>query len=292
MDFARLRNIVAVARKKSFSRAAEDLHITQPALSRSIASFEAQYGVRLFDRGRGGVTVTPPGKQVVEQAQAILSSAGDLERNLRSYSMGEAGKVDLGLGPLMASVLLPRLGKSLFRSRPGLQIHASIGLSHQLLAELLEDSIELIVGSALYFGEVPGVDSESLSRIRMAVMVRAGHPLASMEKVTLEDLGRYPIASATDRTPVGVTAEGGSLDCDNFHILREVVLETDCAWFSSPAFVGREIAEGLIVPIKVTGLNLGPHEICILSRRGRTRSPAAAIVVEELRSIAADAEMA
>lgn len=58
MEMTRLRHILAVARTRSFSRAAEEEGITQPALSRSIAAFEQRHGVTLFDRGRGGVHVT------------------------------------------------------------------------------------------------------------------------------------------------------------------------------------------------------------------------------------------
>src|SRR6516162_8397322 len=113
MEYAKLRHIVAVARIGSFSRAAEEMHLTQPALSRSIAGFEAYHGVRLFDRVRSGVTLTASGKLVVEQARAILSATGDLERNLRHYSKGEAGRIEVGLGPLLASLLLPALSQSM-----------------------------------------------------------------------------------------------------------------------------------------------------------------------------------
>src|SRR5213593_1327258 len=100
MDLTRLRHIVAVADTGSFSRAAEDVRITQPALSRSIATFEQQYGVRLFDRGRGGVSSTPAGSLVIEQARSMLSAATDLERSMRLFGKGEAGRVAFGLGPL------------------------------------------------------------------------------------------------------------------------------------------------------------------------------------------------
>src|SRR5881397_3804305 len=109
MDLVKLRHIVAISDTGSFSRAAEDQHITQPALSRSIASFEARYGVRLFDRGRGGVLPTPAGTFVIEQARGLLRGAGELERNLLLYERGAAGSVSFGLGQLMASLILPRL---------------------------------------------------------------------------------------------------------------------------------------------------------------------------------------
>src|SRR5689334_16184028 len=96
VDLTRLRHIVAIADTGSFSRAAEEVRITQPALSRSIATFEQRHGVRLFHRGRGGVSVTPAGALVIEQARTMLAAAGDLERSLRLFGKGEAGRVAFG----------------------------------------------------------------------------------------------------------------------------------------------------------------------------------------------------
>ena len=111
MELTRLRHILAVARTGSFSRAAEEERITQPALSRSIAAFEQRHGVILFDRGRGGAHPTPAGRLVIEQARRLLSATNDLERSLRLYGTGEAGRLAFGLGPLLASLFLPGLGQ-------------------------------------------------------------------------------------------------------------------------------------------------------------------------------------
>ena len=74
---------MAVARSGSFSIAAEEVGISQPALSRSIQAFEQLYGLRLFDRGKGGVTLTPAGRLAVEQARGLLAAAGDFDRDMR-----------------------------------------------------------------------------------------------------------------------------------------------------------------------------------------------------------------
>ena len=93
MELTRLRHIVAVARNRSFSRAAEEEGITQPALSRSIAAFERRHDVTLFDRGRGGVYPTPAGTLVIEQASKLLAGSSELERSLKLYGRGDAGRV-------------------------------------------------------------------------------------------------------------------------------------------------------------------------------------------------------
>src|SRR5262245_45540321 len=136
IDFTRLRHIVAVADTGSFSRAAEEAGITQPALSRSIATFEQQHGVRLFDRVRGGVSVTPAGALVIEQARGMLSAAGDLERSLQLYGKGEAEQIAFGLGPLLSSLLV-MIGPSLMHARPNLRVRTMIRPVDQMIDELL-----------------------------------------------------------------------------------------------------------------------------------------------------------
>ncbi len=285
MDLTRLRHIVAVARNQSFSRAAEDEGITQPALSRSIAAFEQRHGVSLFDRGRGGVHPTPTGLLVIDQAKALLAAAGDLERSLKRYPGGQPGRIAFGLGPLLASLFLPRLGSALLRMYPGLQIFTLTRAPDQLVADLLADRIEIIIGNNWNLGRVPGTELEKLGKLKIAVMVRAGHPLTRAAKVTLADLEDYPVASAVELPTGGMSGQAGALICDNFHVLRETVLQTDCIWMSSPAFLAPDLQGGGIVQLAVTDLAPAQSDICLVFKRGRTRSPAALAVADEVKAM-------
>jgi DNA-binding transcriptional LysR family regulator len=287
MELTRLRHIVAVARNRSFSRAAEEEGITQPALSRSIAAFEQRHGVTLFDRGRGGVHATAAGLLVIDQAQKLLAAASDLERSLKRYPGGEAGRIAFGLGPLLASLFLPRLGGSLLRAYPGLQILTLIRPPTQLIAELLGDRIEMIVGNNWSLGRVPGTELERLGALDIAVMARAGHPLAHAASVSLAELEAYPVASAIELPTGGMSGSAGSFVCDNFHVLRETVLRTDCVWMSSPAFLADDLREGRMAQLAVVDLAPGPSDICLVFKRGRTRSPVAVAVADEVRAMLA-----
>ncbi len=287
MDYAKLRHIVAVAQTGSFSRASDELNLTQPALSRSVAAFEAQHGVRLFDRGRSGVALTAGGKMVVEQARAILSATGDLERSLSLYSKGEAGRIELGLGPLLASLLLPRLSRSLMHSRPDLQLFTLTKPADQLLAELMHDNIEMIFGNSWHVGQMPNLINEPIGTLKLAMVVRAGHALAGRPDLALSDLTGFPVATAVELPAGGLPGRGGAFICDNFHILREAVLETDCVWLSSPAFVSNELREGRMVQLEVADFWPTETTICMVSRQGRTRSPIASVITQEVREILA-----
>lgn len=282
MDLTRLRHIVAVNRNRSFSRAAEEEGITQPALSRSIAAFEERHGVTLFDRGRGGVHPTATGLHVIDHAQKLLAAAHDLERSLKRYPGGEAGRIAFGLGPLVAGLFLPRLAGALLGAWPGLQIVTLTRTPDQLVAELLSDRIELIIGNNWNLGRMPGTELERLGRLKIAAMARAGHPLANKDRVTLADLEAYPVASAVE-LPSGSLGAAGCFVCDNFHVLRETVLRTDCTWMSSPAFLTEDLRAGRMVALEIADLAQAQSDICLVFKRGRTRSPAAVAVADEVR---------
>lgn len=282
MDFAKLRHILAVAETGSFSRAAETQNITQPALSRSIAAFERRHGVRLFDRGRGGVVPTSGGALVIEQARALLGTAQELERSLSLYGKGEAGRVALGLGPLMASMLLPQLGQTLLRARPYLQIFTVIKPPEQLIGELMSDAIEIVIGNGLSFGEMPGLVTEPLGKLEMAVIVRSDHPLAKQGTVTQIELEAFPVAQGAGM-PGEVSRTRGAFVCDNFHILRETVLQTDCISICAKAFLAEDLRQGRITVLNVKELRQLYNMICVIHKYGRTMSPSATAVVELAR---------
>jgi DNA-binding transcriptional LysR family regulator len=222
---------------------------------------------------------------VIEQAHKLLAASGDLERSLRLYGAGEAGRVALGLGPLMAILLLPALGETLLRTRPGLQIATTVRTPDQLLPELLGDRIEMIVGNNWQMAGVTGIESRVLTALPLAHMVRAGHPLAGRKGLASADLADFPTASAVELA--GAFGGGGAFVCDNYHILRDTVLRSDCVWLSSAAFVAPELEAGLMVKLDIEDTPAVETEICLLTRRGRTRSPAAIAVTEEIEAMLA-----
>jgi DNA-binding transcriptional LysR family regulator len=291
MDLTRLRHILAIARTGSFSRAAEAEGITQPALSRSVAAFEKRHGVILFDRGRSGVFPTPAGMLVIEQARKLLAISGELERSLHLYGTGAAGRVAMGIGPMMASLLLSELARSLLQSHPQLSLVTSVRTPEHLLPELLDDRIEMIIGTGWQIGRAPGITREPLGTLTLGVTVRSDHPLVHQSEVVMADLARFPVASAVELVPEGF-GNAGMFVCGNFHILRDTVRHTDCVWLSSPTFVANELDSGDLVQITVADMEPVRSAICILWRQGRTRSPAALAVADQVRAMLASLQSA
>lgn len=287
-SLTRLKHIVAVARTGSFSIAAEEANISQPALSRSIQAFEEEYGLRLFDRGKGGVTLTPAGRLAVEHARRLLASAGDFDRDMRRFGHGEAGQTGVGMGPLMASLLLPRLGAAMLRQGPGLTFLTRTGSPDQMLEALLQGAIELIVGNAWQLSLVPGVTEERLGTLPLTIAVRRDHPLSGRTDLTMADLDAFPAARAYDYSVGNKTSSAGAFVSENFAILHDVVLATDCTWLVTPALIKEDLDRGLLTTLDVADLPTPESETNLIYLRDRTRSPASLAIAKAVRTMVED----
>lgn len=282
----RLRHILAVARTGSFSIAAEEVGISQPALSRSIQAFEADYGLRLFDRGKGGVTITPAGKLAIERARGIVNAAGEFDRDMRLFGQGRGGRAGLGMGPMIASLLLPRLASHLLTTSPQLTLVTRVGAPDQMLNALLDGTIDIIIGNSWQLDMVPGVAEEHLGRIPLAVIVRANHPLAKATNVMWSDLDAFPSAQPFDH--LGHVSQSGALICENFDVLREVVRNTDCTWLVSPVLISGELETGDLVELKLRDMPVSETRISLAYLRGRTRSPISMVLQQAAMELIAD----
>src|SRR5262245_25964064 len=143
LDLVKVKQLLTVARAGSFHRAAEELGLSQPALSRNIALLEARFGFKVFDRGRGGTVLTRLGALALADAEALVRYAAVVESNLQLFGRGEKGQIAFGMGPQIASLLLPRLGAHMLASRPRLRMHCSVKTSDLLIQDLRADAIEM-----------------------------------------------------------------------------------------------------------------------------------------------------
>lgn len=278
MDFTKLKHILAVATAGQFSRAAEEVCITQPALSRSIAAFEAEFGVRLFERGRSGAALTSSGRMVVERAREILAAVRDLETELGAHAIGEAGHVALGVGPFVASLILPPLGREILRTRPKLRLQTAIKARAALLEDLAENRLECVLAYPGQVDELLDFEARTVVSLPLAVVVRRDHPLTQRQNLVHADLAGWP--AATQIRNSSEARDSGGFYCENHYVLREIVLTSDCYWDASPAFIREELADGRLVALDIADLPLRNVDIAMIRQRNRTPSPAAQAVEE------------
>jgi DNA-binding transcriptional LysR family regulator len=118
MDLKHLAHLVALADERHFARAAERVHLSQPAFSRSIQALERALGQRLFDRDAGELRPTPAGVFLIERARRLLFDARCLQRDAELYAQSNFGDAALGAGPFPAATLMPRVLPELRRRYP------------------------------------------------------------------------------------------------------------------------------------------------------------------------------
>ena len=188
MELSQLRYFLKVAERRNFTRAGEDLGVTQPALSRSIARLESEIGQPVFDRQAKSVVLTDAGRLLHARSEQILSLVSDTLAELTDD--GKTGRVRVGAIPTVAPYLLPEILRDFRRRCARAQVVALEETTDKLLHRLRQGEIDV----ALLAGPVsePHLDSVSLFDEELLLVLPAGHSLAKQERITLGDLRDHP----------------------------------------------------------------------------------------------------
>ncbi|MGN6356511.1 MAG: LysR family transcriptional regulator [Novosphingobium sp.] len=272
LDLRRLRHLVALSRRLSYVRAAEDLGITQPTLTRSIQALERELQVRLFDRDRGRVSLTPQGRQTADRAAILLADAEALEASARASGRGESGRIRFGLAPMPASALLPQVLADRLARTPEVITEVVVRDVEALWAMLVAGEIEFFVSPNPPLHELSQVRAEVLGTFPLSLIVRAGHPLLAGDGG-----GPYPLLRSSwtgISIPEGISMH--VLDRPNviedFGALGRLTETTDSIWLASAYAIPEQIAAGVLVELLRAPLGV---DVVAYSLRRRTRSPLA-----------------
>ena len=122
MNRRQLEYAVRLAEMRSFSRLADELHISQPALSKHIGALEQELGVKLFDRANTPLSLTPAGAYFIEEAKNLAYQEDQLIRTLEQFKSGEAGCLTIGVSPFRCMYLLPKIVRAIRDKFPGVQV--------------------------------------------------------------------------------------------------------------------------------------------------------------------------
>ena len=185
-DLRRLQYFLAVARERNFTRAAERLHIAQPALSRQVKLLETELGVELLHRTTHEFELTEAGEFLLERGPALLTAADELWRSVRSYGTGERGAVMVAYGGSASYETAPRLLRALAERHPGIALAAAVRSVDEILAGLSDGSIDL--GLIRCPPKTPQLDTRVIRMERQGLLSRRDHRLASGSTVGVGEL--------------------------------------------------------------------------------------------------------
>lgn len=191
MDLATLNAFIAIAELGSFSEAAERLHLTQPAVSKRIASLEQQLNVRLFDRLGREVSLTEAGRALLPRAYQILNVLDDTRRALTNLSGEISGRLTLATSHHIGLHRLPPLLRAFTRAHPQVKLDIQFLDSEVAYEEVLHGRAELAVITLAPDTREP-VHAVAVWDDPLDFVAAPEHPLARSEAISLADVALHP----------------------------------------------------------------------------------------------------
>jgi len=206
MTLTELKYVVALAQERHFGRAAHKCFVTQPTLSLALAKLEGELELKLFERNKNEVLVTPRGQQIVEQARRVLDEVGKIQQMARGGQDQLSGALRLGVIPTIGPYLLPDLVPILHKRAPAMPLVIEENLTGSLAPMLRDGELDVII-IALPFS-LPGVKTEVVYEEPFSVVVPEGHRWQQRKGVKPSEL-----------------SEENLLVLNNGHCFRDQVLE-------------------------------------------------------------------
>ena len=195
MTLVQLRHLIELATNGSFSQSAIKLHLTQPALSRSIKALEGELGQPLFDRIGRKNELTVFGSHIVQRARVLVDEAKELRQTSVQLQKGDIGQFRIGMGSGPGAMLMTPLLMLMATNYPRAHIDISRGSAVLLVQALRERFLDALILDIRSLQPSVDLKVEVLQEMAGAFMCRPGHPLAKKRSVPFAMLHDYPIAS-------------------------------------------------------------------------------------------------
>ncbi|WP_295749740.1 LysR family transcriptional regulator [Undibacterium sp.] len=297
MNLKRLKHVLALADERNFARAAAQVHLSQPAFSRSIQALEEELGMRLFERGNTEVSATAAGVFLIQRARKLLFDSRCLERDIDLYRKNLIGNLAFGVGPFPAVSMLPELMPALRQAYPGIKLRVEVNNWNYLLEHLRNEELDFFVADTRDLPPSADLKISLLARQFGGFFVRAGHPLLKQSALSLSDILPFGIASVclpqairlaiAQLLKLPADAELPiALECDDVMTLKRTAIGSDTVLALIHAAVIDELANGSLIPLPLSGIPLLHSEMGVVSLQGRSHSPVALFLIEKLQALA------
>ena len=201
---AQLRAFVAVAKSGSFSDAASELNLSQPAVTRAVNELKTLCDAPLFEQTRGGVVLTLAAEILFHRIQLAYAEMRQAQFEINEHLGRDVTRISLGTLPLASTALMPDAIDQLFREFPsGVQVNCVDARYDSLIRELRFGEIDLIIGATRTPFTAQDLKQETLSDDRIVVVAAPDHPLLKQAQIDIKDTLKYPWIAPPKDTPVG-----------------------------------------------------------------------------------------
>jgi len=296
MDFRKVQFFLAAVRCGSLTEAAEELGVSQPALSKSIRALERQLGVPLIERGRFGVIATPFGEALRYHGQVVEAEFRHATGEIEALKGAQRGHVIVGCGPTEATRLLPLALSRVQQGRPEVRVTVLYGLNETLMPSVKHGDVDFALSSVPGKAQDPDLLHETLFTESAVVVARADHPLVRVRQITPALLAQQawvlPRQRELERQAFddyfrshGINPPTAWVETTSTVLMKSMVMQSDALTFIPRELFHWEERARQLRALPVSGVEW-VRAVGITRRRQGALSPASRFVMECLRSVA------
>lgn len=270
IKFRHLQTFVEVARQKSVMKAAGVLHVSQPAVTKTIRELEQVLGVAVFERDGRGIRITRHGDVFLRHAGAALTALRQGFDSVSQALHGDAPPIRIGALPTVSSRIMPRAVSLFLAEDTGVRVKIVTGENAVLLEQLRIGDLDLVIGRLAAPERMTGFSFEHLYSEQVVFCVRAGHPLSAPRRSVFAGLAGFPVLMPTQGSVIrpfvdrllianGVAKLPNQIETVSDAFGRAFVRSSDAVWIISSGVVANDIESGQLAALAVdTSETKGP----------------------------------
>jgi len=281
---ARLKHVVAAARRGSFTAAAQAIGVTQSAVTKSIGELERQIGYPIFHRTPRGAILTEQGRDFFERAVRLLEDARDLLREPDGQEDPYAGVLRIGVCPASLEWRLVEPITALITRRPSIRFDISGASFERMAQQLRNGAVDVALGFEDAFSDHADFERQPLASLDTAIFVRRGHPLLEAISPTAADLARYDYVTPSDSRPYGTRIrdlyESQGIDSrsrihvvDYFPLVKRIVANSNAVGVVAAQYTRTAAFQKRFAVVEVVS-RFPPASLCCAVRAKREPTPA------------------
>lgn len=284
LNLKQLKVFYYVARHLSFTKAAEELFVTQPAVTMQVDSLERHYGTRLFTRERKQLALTEAGAMLYSYAERIMILAFEADQAMLNLKVHPHGVLRIGTTKTWARVLMPSYVLRFQERCPQLRIQLDEGSSEEMALSVLYGRNDLaIVGRVAYDERLEIIPFPGHPRDEVVFVVPADHPLAGRSHITIEEIAPLPLllrerGSGIRRVILAHAEEHGAelnvmLEAGSVPFIKDLILKGAAVSILTRISVEEELRAGTLKAVSFAGEGLAINIDLVVPKEGY-RSPA------------------
>jgi DNA-binding transcriptional LysR family regulator len=265
-DF-RLKVFYTVSQKLSFTKAANELFITQPAVTKHINELEQQIQTRLFNRKGSTISLTPSGQILLRYAEQIFKLYASLENELAQITDIASGTLRIGASTTLSQYVLPRILAMFKKTYPSIQIQFLNGNSEFIEQQVMADKLDIAIVEGI--SHHPQIDYETFVKDEIVLVARINNKFIQKTEINADELLTIPLVlreqgsgtldvihdalTQADIPPKNLLVE---IHLDSTESIKQYLLHADCAAFLSIHSITKELQQNQLTIIDINGLDI------------------------------------